>query len=171
VGEVKRLFVALLLIALPTLGGACAHGHIASSLSPSPAKSVSALPGRSVADIEADRAAYKHMNADRIVQVFVRDGAPAAKVDAMAWHLAAMPEVVAYHFFDKKEAAARFIALFGEDFIAKTGVQPSEQPAFFEILVRARSEGAVVARRFFHDPSVDSDPGTHNGIMYDGAPP
>jgi len=160
----------LLLMVFPSLG-ACAQGQAASSPSPSPSKSVVALPGRSVADVKADRAAYKHMNTDRIVQVFVKDGTPAARIDAMSRRIAAMPEVTAYHFFDKKEAEALFVALYGKDFIAKTGVKVSEQPAFFEILVRRRSDGAVVARRFFHDSSVASDPGTHNGVMYYGAFP
>ena len=155
-----------LLLAAVFLLSSCANQSTSPSSSPLPTKSVTALPGRSVADIKADPAAYQRMDTGRIVQVFIKTGTPAAKIDAMAGRIAAMPEVVAYHYFDEKEALARFTAMFGKDAVAGMQLPPHATPAFFEILVGTRAESAVVARRFFHDSIVDSDPGTHNGVLY-----
>jgi hypothetical protein len=39
-------------------------------------------------------------------------------------------------------------------------------PASFEIVVKTRSDVLPVARRFFNDPLVDNDPGTHDGVAF-----
>jgi len=158
--------VGLLALVLAAAGGviACNNRTIASrSPSPQPAPSVSVLPGLSAADLENDPRAY-HETASRLVNVFIKDGTPGPKKQAMAQRIAAMPEVVAYHYVTKREALKRFAKRFGERIVANLPINPL--PASFEILVRDRALAVTVARRFFNDPIVDNDPHTHNGVQY-----
>jgi len=140
---------------------ACGLGGSTSNLSPRPAVSVSALPGFSEADREQDLSAYLAVQA-RAIEVFIRDGTSASDKLAMAREIAAMPEVEAYHFVSKSEALAQFKDRFGERIVANLPMNPL--PASFEILVRDQADTAKVAQRFYDDPIVDNDPGTHNGV-------
>lgn len=123
---------------------------------------MTALPGLTDDDSKADVAAYKE-TALRVVKVFIKDGTPRAKKEAMAARIAAMPEVEAYSFVSKAAALARFRERFGEKIVANLPVNPL--PASFELLVRRRADVVRVAERCYHDPIVDNDPGTHNGII------
>jgi cell division protein FtsX len=98
----------------------------------------------------------------RVVEVFIKDGTQRAKKQAMAERIAAMPEVEAYAFVTKAQALARFRRRFGERITENLPVNPL--PASFEILVREIGDVARVADRFYEDPIVDNDPGTHNGV-------
>ena len=82
----------------------------------------------------------------------------------MAERIAAMPEVVAYHYVTKAEALKRFAA-YSERIAKVTENLPiNPLPASFEILVREGEDVTAVARRFYDDPLVFNDPGTHNGV-------
>lgn len=80
----------------------------------------------------------------------------------MAAEIAAMSEVEAYHFVSKRETLDRFRDRFAEKIVANLPFNPL--PATFEILVRDRANVVPVARRFYDNPVVDNDPGTHNGV-------
>ena len=136
-------------------------GGQAPSLSPRPAASASVLPGLSPADRAQDPAAYRAAR-ERVVEVFLKNGQPAAAKLAMAQRIAAMPEVEAYHFVSKAEALRRFGKRFGERIVANLPINPL--PASFEILVHDPADLIAVAKRFYHDPMVDNDPGTHDAV-------
>lgn len=109
--------VLFLLLLAVGLAACAAAGGTGSSPSPRPAVSASALPGLSGEDRKQDRAAYEATGI-RVVEVFIKDGTPRAKKEAMAGRIAAMPEVEAYHFVSKREALARFSERFSEQITA-----------------------------------------------------
>jgi hypothetical protein len=133
---------------------ACGTSGSSSTASPRPAVSVSALPAT------ADGA--------RIINVFIKDGASAAEKLAMAHQIAQMPEVEAYHFMTKREALDSYAKRSGLN-AANLPVNPL--PASFQIVVRDQADVAAVARRFYDNPIVFSDPGTHNGVQSSGGSP
>lgn len=157
----------LLACALAGAGVTACGGQPGANQSPSPrpAPSVSAIPGLTHADFQNDPTAY-HQTLARLVQVFLNDGVSRAKKRAMAQRIAAMPEVVAYHYVSKAEAFERFKARFPKRSIANLTINNNLLPASFDILVRDRAEVVAVARRFFHDPNVNNFPGTHDGVNY-----
>jgi len=147
-------FVALVLGAL----GGCGHTSATATPSPRPAVSLSALPGLAVADRAQDPDAYRAVQS-RVVEVYVLPSARPAALHAMARRIAAMPEVVAYHFVNEREALERFFRQTGQQ---ETSLAP---PPYFEILVRERSQLRAVTARFLHDRLVDNDPGTTDGVV------
>jgi hypothetical protein len=156
------LLLVLLLAALAVVLAGCASAPESAPTSPRPAVSVSALPGLTEQDQKADPAAYMEARL-REVQVFIKDGTPRADKQAMAERIAAMPEVEAYAFVTKAQALARFRKRFGEQITENLPINPL--PASFAILVRDIGDVVRVAERFYNDPIVDNDPGTHNGVM------
>lgn len=144
---------------------ACGDDAATSSDSPSPrpAASVAVLPGLSAEDFAEDPSTYKKV-AERVINVFLKDGSSRKARAAMAERIAAMPEVVAYHYVTKAEALKRFAA-YSERIAKVTENLPiNPLPASFEILVGDGEDVIAVARRFYDDPLVDSDPDTHNGV-------
>ena len=154
------LLVALV-AAFPVVLAGCGSSPESAPASPGPAASVTALPGLSEQDHRADPAAFNE-TALREVDVFIKDGTPRAEKLAMAERIAAMPEVAAYTFVTKAEALARFRKRFGEQITENLPVNPL--PASFQILVREIGDVVRVANRFYNDPIVDNDPGTHDGV-------
>jgi hypothetical protein len=153
--------VAILVTFAAVLGG-CGSAQPSPIVSPRPAVSVTALPGLSKQDRKADVAAY-HETGLRVIQVFIKDGTPRVKKEAMAKRIAAMPEVVAYHFITKREALRQFKERFGAKIVENLPPR-NPFPASFELLVRDLADVIPVAERFKDDPIVDNDPGTHNGV-------
>ena len=72
------------------------------------------------------------------------------------------PESV--HYISKEEALRRFEQRFGPRIVNNLPINPL--PASFEIQVKNANDVDTVAQRFFKDPTVDNDPGTHNGVKY-----
>jgi hypothetical protein len=153
--------LASLLAALAVALAGCGSTSPSTPASPRPAVSATALPGLTEQDRKADPAAFNE-TALREVDIFIKDGTPRAKKLAMAERIAAMPEVAAYTFVTKAEALARFRKRFGERITKNLPVNPL--PASFQVLVREIRDVARVAGRFYDDPIVDNDPGTHNGV-------
>jgi hypothetical protein len=150
------------LLALSACGGESSSSPRASA-SPQPAASAAVLPGLSADDFAKDPSAYKEV-AGRVINVFLEDGSSRKERAAMAERIAAMPEVVAYHYVTKAEALKRFAA-YSERIAKVTENLPiNPLPASFEILVREGEDVTVVARRFYDDPLAFNDPGTHNGV-------
>ena len=160
-GPRRVVLLAALAAAFALVLAGCASSPQSAPTPPRPAASVTALPGLSEQDRKADPAAFNE-TALRVVDVFIKDGTPRAKKLAMAERIAAMPEVEAYTFVTKAEALARFSKRFGQRITKNLPVNPL--PASFEILVREIGDVARVADRFYDDPIVDNDPGTHNGV-------
>ena len=160
---VAPLLGLVVTMALLTLS-ACSAESSTSSPSPQPAASVTALPGLSAADRAQDPAAYREA-AGRVVNVFLKDRTSREQRAAMAERIAEMREVVAYLYVSKREALERYShsSTRAADITKNLPINPL--PASFEILVRDGEDVMAVARRFYDDPIVDSDPGTHNGVV------
>jgi FtsX extracellular domain len=160
------LLLALFGIASLLTLSACSRADSASTPSPSPrvAVSVTALPGLGAADRAQDPAAY-NAAAKRVINVFLVDGTARRQRVALAGQIAAMPEVVAYHYVTKSEALKRFAATSKRMAELTKNLPVNPFPASFEILVREGVDVASVAQRFYDEPIVFNDPGTHNGVI------
>ncbi len=103
-----------------------------------------------------------------LIEVFVKDevnGQP-EQVKALQAKIMAMPEVKkeSVRYISKDEALKRFEDKFGATITQNLPINPL--PASFEIQVKDPKNVDKVAARFFNDPRVDNDPGTHNGVKY-----
>jgi cell division protein FtsX len=86
----------------------------------------------------------------------------------MAERIAAMPEVVAYHYMSKREALERARRMFERAGRSLPPLAGNPLPASFDILLRSVADVPIVAARFYDDPLADNDPGTHNGVQARG---
>ena len=77
-----------------------------------------------------------------------------------------MPDVQEFAFVSKKLALARLKKRLGKNDSIVVGLPTNPLPASFEIVVKARSDVLPVARRFFNNPLVGNDPGTHDGVAF-----
>jgi hypothetical protein len=154
------LCVALFLAAT---SAACGGTAASSRRSPTPAVSVSALPGLSEANRQQDPATYAATQ-DRLVSVFLDPLTTAAEARIIASRIAAMPEVAAYHYVTHREALERLKSWAA----SPPTIAAYQLPASFDILVRSAADVRMVAERFYDDPLVDNDPGTHNGVRIGG---
>jgi len=163
---VRSVFPLVALFLLAVGISACGGGS-ASSTSPAPAASVTALPGLTQADKKQDRAAYRAVQM-RAINVYIADGTSPAERRKMGERIAAMPEVVAYHYVTEREALDRaaHMSKRWERVVETLTINPL--PASFDILVRDVADVPVVAARFYDDPLVDNDPGTHTGVYARG---
>jgi cell division transport system permease protein len=99
-----------------------------------------------------------------MIEVFISDKATPEQTQALERKIAAMTDVKSYKYISKEEALRRFRERFGERIVANLPINPL--PASYEIQVKDASQVDAVAQRFFNDPTVDNDPGTHNGVKY-----
>lgn len=101
-----------------------------------------------------------------LIEIFIRDEATPEQVKALETKIRAMPEVKqdSVKYIDKNEALRRFEERYGPRITANLPLNPL--PASYEIQVKDPDDVDTVARRFFDDPAVDNDPGTHNGVQY-----
>jgi cell division transport system permease protein len=99
-----------------------------------------------------------------LIEVFIRDEAKPEEVQALERKIQGIPEVKTYRYISKEEALERFRKRFGERIVANLPINPL--PASYEIQVNNADDVDMVARQFFDDPTVDNDPGTHNGVKY-----
>lgn len=84
----------------------------------------------------------------------------------LADQIARMPDVQEFAFVSKKLALARLKKRLGKNDSIVVGLPTNPLPASFEIVVKARSDVLPVARRFFNNPLVGNDPGTHDGVAF-----
>ncbi len=99
-----------------------------------------------------------------MIEVFVKDDAPDEQVTALEQKIQGLAEVKSYKYISKDEALRRFRERFGERIVANLPINPL--PASYEIQVKDADQVDAVAGKFFDDPAVDNDPGTHNGVKY-----
>jgi len=99
-----------------------------------------------------------------VIEVFIKDEASQKAVKALENKIAAIPEVKEYEYISKEEALERFRKRFDERIVDNLNVNPL--PASYEIQVKDANQVDMVARQFFNEPTVDNDPGTHNGVKY-----
>jgi cell division transport system permease protein len=99
-----------------------------------------------------------------MIEVFIKDDATPAQTQSLERKIQGMNEVKSYKYISKEEALRRFRERFGERIVANLPINPL--PASYEIQVKDADRVDSVARAFFDDPTVDNDPGTHNGVKY-----
>ena len=99
-----------------------------------------------------------------MIEVFIKDAATPAQTQALERKIQGLPDVKSYKYISKEEALRRFRERFGERIVANLPINPL--PASYEIQVKNADRVDAVAQQFFSDPSVDNDPGTHNGVKY-----
>jgi len=99
-----------------------------------------------------------------MIEVFVKDEATPEQTQALERKIQGMNDVKSYKYISKEEALRRFRERFGERIIKNLPINPL--PASYEIQVKNADRVDSVAQRFFNDPTVDNDPGTHNGVKY-----
>jgi len=99
-----------------------------------------------------------------MIEVFIKDEATPAQTQALERKIQGMNDVKRYKYISKDEALRRFRERFGERIVANLPINPL--PASYEIQVKNADRVDAVAQMFFSDPTVDNDPGTHNGVKY-----
>ncbi|MBE3035266.1 MAG: ABC transporter permease [Actinobacteria bacterium] len=99
-----------------------------------------------------------------MIEVFVKDNASPEQTQSLERKIQGMNDVKSYKYISKEEALRRFRERFGERIVANLPINPL--PASYEIQVKDADRVDSVAQQFFDDPTVDNDPGTHNGVKY-----
>lgn len=99
-----------------------------------------------------------------MIEVFVKDEATPEQTQALERKIQGMNDVKSYKYISKEEALRRFRERFGERIISNLSINPL--PASYEVQVKNADRVDSVAQQFFNDPTVDNDPGTHNGVKY-----
>jgi cell division transport system permease protein len=99
-----------------------------------------------------------------MIEVFIKDAATPEQTQALERKILAMKDVKSHKYISKEEALRRFRERFGERIVANLPINPL--PASYEIQVKDADQVDAVAQAFFSDPTVDNDPGTHNGVKY-----
>ena len=99
-----------------------------------------------------------------MIEVFIKDDATPEQTQSLERKIKGMNDVKSYKYISKEEALRRFRERFGERIIANLQINPL--PASYEVQVKNADRVDSVAQQFFNDPTVDNDPGTHNGVRY-----
>ena len=99
-----------------------------------------------------------------MIEVFIKDDATPEQTQSLERKIQGMNDVKSYKYISKEEALRRFRERFGERIIKNLPINPL--PASYEIQVKDADRVDSVAQQFFNDPTVDNDPGTHNGVRY-----
>jgi len=102
-----------------------------------------------------------------MIEVFLKDSATPDQVAQMKQQIVAMPEYKSVTYVTKDEALAEFKKRLGpnaQSILENLSTNPL--PASFRIYVKDPGQVDTVAGRFFDNPIVANDPGTHNGVHY-----
>ena len=105
------------------------------------------------------------------IEVFVRSAPPdPAAVAALRTKIAAMQQqgvVKSFSYISQAQALRDFERMLGPGYKQIVGdLATNPLPASYKIFVRNPNQVDQVAAQFFHDPNVDNDPGTTNGVSY-----
>lgn len=104
-----------------------------------------------------------------VITVFLRQSATPAQVRAIEAKIKDAPGLESFRFFTREGTLDNLLA-------ARPEVMLPRATAAASYVIRVNDGAAVynIAQRFFYDPAVNSDPGTHNGVWVVsrlGAPP
>lgn len=106
------------------------------------------------------------------VTVFIRDSATPEQAKALEAEIRSTPGVETCEYFTKEESILRI--LDGRPEVMMGSVAAAAAAASYVIRVKDAALAYAVAQHFFYDPVVNSDPGTHNGVLVStrvGVPP
>jgi cell division transport system permease protein len=102
-----------------------------------------------------------------LIEVFIKDDASEAQKSSLEQKIQALQSqgmVKSYQYISKEAALKRFEQRFGPRIVQNLPINPL--PASYEVQVKDTNQVDTVAAKFFDDPAVDNDPGTHNGVKY-----
>jgi cell division transport system permease protein len=102
-----------------------------------------------------------------MIEVFIKDNSSPEQVAALQHKIDALKaagQVKSYTYISKDQALAIFRNRFGERIVQNLPINPL--PASYQIQVQDTNNVDKVAALFFNDPTVDNDPGTHDGVKY-----
>ena len=102
-----------------------------------------------------------------MIEVFIKDNSSPEQVAALQHKIDALKaagQVKSYTYISKDQALAIFRKRFGERIVQNLPINPL--PASYQIQVQDTNNVDKVAALFFNDPTVDNDPGTHDGVKY-----
>jgi cell division transport system permease protein len=102
-----------------------------------------------------------------MIEIFLKDTATPGQVAQMKQRIEAMPEFKSLTYISKDQALAEFKQRLGpnaQSILENLSTNPL--PASFRVYVKDANQVDTVASRFFDDPIVANDPGTHNGVHY-----
>ncbi len=102
----------------------------------------------------------------RIVSVFLKGTVKPEQRAQLADQIARTPGVQEFAFVSKHLTTMRWLERRGD----LVWVRSDPLPTSFEIVVRSRDDVLAVAQRFFGSPLVQSDPGTHDGVVFSHSP-
>ena len=161
------VLVALLACLSLVLVAGCG-GQTSAKSSPTPqlAPSVAAtsLPGPA-ASLPGSTAPPGSALSSRIIFVYVNDTTTPQQRAQLAEQIAKMSEVQEFAFVSKKLGMLRFEKQLKNAAAIIAGLKGHNPfPAYFEIVLKTHSDVLPVARRFFNNPLIDNDPGTHDGV-------
>ena len=103
------------------------------------------------------------------VTVFIRDSATPEQVKALEAEIRSTPGVETCEYFTKEETILRILDGRPEVMLGSFAAAAS-----YVIGIEDAAQAYTVAQHFFYDPAVNSDPGTHNGVLVSsrvGVPP
>ena len=102
------------------------------------------------------------------IEVFIKGAPPQqSSIDALGAKIRGMSQVKSFTFVSQAQALADLKKMLGpgaQQIVSNLESNPL--PASYKIFVKNPNEVDQVAQLFFHDPNVDNDPGTTDGVSY-----
>lgn len=102
------------------------------------------------------------------IEVFIKGAPPQqSSIDALRAKIAGMSQVKSFTYVSQAQALAELKKMLGagaQQIVSNLESNPL--PASYKIYVKNPNEVDQVAAQFFHDPNVDNDPGTTDGVSY-----
>ncbi len=102
------------------------------------------------------------------IEVFIRNTASPDQISQLGDQIKAMPEVRSVNFVSKEEAMNRLRESMKGHEDVLDALSGNPLPPSYEIYLKDPSQIDGVAGRFYNNPIVDNDTGTHNGVRTGG---
>ena len=102
------------------------------------------------------------------IEVFIKGAPPQqSSIDALGAKIRGMSQVKSFTYVSQAQALAELKKMLGHDAgQIVNNLESNPLPASYKIFVKNPNEVDSVAALFFHDPNVDNDPGTTDGVSY-----
>lgn len=98
------------------------------------------------------------------IEVFIKNEASPEEINNLGDEIRAMPEVREVNFVSKEEALNRLRERMKGHEDVLDAMSGNPLPPSYEIILKNPENIEMVASRFYDNPIVDNEPGTHNGV-------
>jgi len=102
------------------------------------------------------------------IEVFIKNDASPEEINDLGDEIRAMPEVREVNFVSKEEALNRLRERMKGHEDVLDAISGNPLPPSYEIILKNPENIETVASRFYDNPIVDNDPGTHSGVKTGG---